>query len=147
MVGYVLRMSGKQDIELVNAVVLLILNIALNLWLVPLYGIFGAALATGTSFTVISAARIVEVYVFLQMHPYDTNYHKPFVAAAAVILLGVVLSRWTMAAPYWIIAMAVLFVVYFVVLFFLGLEYEDQMIWATIKRKVRRQSLSLETCR
>jgi len=138
-------MSGRQDIELINAVVLLLVNIALNLWLVPLFGIFGAALATGVSFTVISAVRIAEVYVFLQMHPYDTNYHKPFIAAAAVILLGVVLSPWIMATPYWIIGMATLFVIYFVVLFFLGLEYEDQMIWETIKRRIRRQSVPLGT--
>jgi len=145
LVGYVLRMSGRQDIELINAVVLLLVNIALNLWLVPLFGICGAALATGVSFTVISAVRIAEVYVFLQMHPYDTNYHKPFIAAAAVILLGVVLSPWIMATPYWIIGMATLFVIYFVVLFFLGLEYEDQMIWETIKRRIRRQSVPLGT--
>ena len=147
LVGYVLRMSGKQDIELINAIVLLVLNIVLNLWLIPLYGILGAAVATGISFTVISALRIAEVCLLLQMHPYDRNYHKSFVAAAVVVLLAVFLSRWTMTAPYWIFVMAALALLYFVVLFFLGLEYEDRMIWETIKSRISRPSLSTGTSR
>jgi O-antigen/teichoic acid export membrane protein len=147
LVGYVLRMSGKQDIELMNAIVLLVLNIVLNLWLIPLYGILGAAVATGISFTVISALRIAEVCLLLQMHPYDRNYHKSFVAAAVVVLLAVFLSRWTMTAPYWIFVMAALALLYFVVLFFLGLEYEDRMIWETIKSRISRPSLSTGTSR
>jgi O-antigen/teichoic acid export membrane protein len=137
LVGYVLQMSGKQDVELINAIVMLILNIALNFWLIPIYGTLGAAMATGASYAVINIARIVEVYKLLRMHPYDTNYHKPFVAGFVVIFLSVFLSMLNISRPYWIISAATLSVVYFVVLYFLGLEYEDKMIWETIKRRIR----------
>jgi len=139
LVGYMLQMSGKQDVELINAVVMLISNIALNFWLIPIYGILGAAMATGASFAVINIARIVEVYKLLRMHPYDTNYHKPFVAGFVVIFLSVFLSLLNISRPYWIISMVTLSIVYVVVLYFLGLEYEDKMIWETIKRRISNQ--------
>ena len=139
LVGYVLQMSGKQDVELINAIVMLISNIALNFWLIPIYGILGAAMATGASYAVINIARIVEVYKLLRMHPYDTNYYKPFVAGFVVIFLSVFFSMLNISKPYWIISAATLSVVYFVVLYFLGLEYEDKMIWETIKRRISNQ--------
>ncbi|MEJ2703472.1 MAG: flippase [Sedimentisphaerales bacterium] len=143
LVGYVLRMSGKQDIELINAVVMLVLNIALNLWLIPIYGILGAALATGASFAVINVVRIVEVYALLRMHPYDSNYHKPFVAVFAVVVLSLFSSMLHISTSYWIIHMAALSIVYCVVLYFLGLDYEDKMIWETIKRRINSQYFSM----
>jgi O-antigen/teichoic acid export membrane protein len=116
---------------------MLLSNIALNFWLIPKYGILGAAMATGVSYAVINAARIVEVYKLLRMHPYGTNYYKPFVAGFVVILLSVFLSMLNISKPYWIIIMAAMLAVYFIVLYFLGLEYEDKMIWETIKKRIR----------
>lgn len=136
LVGYVLQMSGKQDVELINAVVLLTANVALNLWLIPPYGILGAAMATGMSFAAINVARILEVYQFLRMHPFDASYYKPFVAGLVVLLLSVLLSGLHILGPHWILSLAMLCLVYFVVLFCLGLEQEDQMVWAAIKRRI-----------
>jgi O-antigen/teichoic acid export membrane protein len=146
LVGYVLRMSGKQDIELINAVIMLVLNIALNFWLIPIYGILGAAMATGVSFAVINVARILEVYKILGMHPYDANYHKPFVAVLIVIFLSVFLSMLNISKLYWIISIVALSIVYFIILYFLGLEYEDKMIWDTIKRRINNQYFSMKAC-
>lgn len=142
LVGYVLQMSGKQDIELVNAVVMLIANIALNLWLIPPYGILGAAIATGVSFAMINVARILEVYKFFRMHPFDTNYYKPFVAGMVVLLLSAVLFKLDILGPHWVMSMVTLVLVYFVVLYCLGLEYEDQMVWAGIKRRIGNRRVS-----
>ena len=145
LVGYLLRMSGKQDIEFVNSIILLVLNIALNLWLIPRYGILGAAMATGTSFALINAARIVEAYILLRVHPYDTNYHKPFISAFVIVIIAMFLSLLDISGPYWIISMAALCILYFIVLYFLGLEYEDKMIWNTIKRRIGNRQLSIKT--
>lgn len=139
LVGYVLQMSGKQDIELANAIVMLIANIALNLWLIPPYGILGAAMATGASFAMINIARILEVYTFFRMHPFDTNYYKPFVAGVVVLLLSVFLSMLDILGPHWVMSMVMLVLVYFVVLYCLGLECEDRMVLAAIKRRVGNQ--------
>ena len=122
---------------------MLVLNVGLNLWLIPIYGILGAALATGISFAVVNVARIVEVYTLLRMHPYDSSYHKPFVAVFAVVVLSLFSSMLHISRPYWIIHVAALSVVYCVVLYFLGLDYEDKMIWETIKRRINNQYSSM----
>ena len=136
LAGYALQMSGKQDFEFINAIVMLVLNVALNFWLIPIYGILGAAIATGASYTLINIARIVEVYKLLRMHPYDTNYHKLFIAGFAVIILSVFLFMFNLSQLSWIFSMIILIIVYFSALYFLGLEYEDRMIWETIKRRI-----------
>jgi O-antigen/teichoic acid export membrane protein len=136
LAGYALQMSGKQDFEFINAVVMLVLNVVLNFWLIPIYGILGAAIATGVSYAVINIARIVEVYKLLRMHPYDTNYHKLFIAAFAVIILSVFLFMFNLSQLSWIFSVIILIIVYFSALYFLGLEYEDKMIWETIKRRI-----------
>jgi O-antigen/teichoic acid export membrane protein len=136
LAGYALQMSGKQDFEFINAVVMLVLNVTLNFWLIPIYGILGAAIATGISYAVINIARIVEVYKLLRMHPYDTNYHKLFIAAFAVIILSVFLFMFNLSQLSWIFSVIILIIVYFSALYFLGLEYEDKMIWETIKRRI-----------
>jgi O-antigen/teichoic acid export membrane protein len=115
---------------------MLITNVALNFWLIPIYGILGAAMATGASYAVINIARLVEVYMLLRIHPYDTNYHKPFVAGFAVILLSVLLLIFNVSQTIWLFGMVILIIIYFIVLYFLGLEYEDKMIWETIKKRI-----------
>jgi O-antigen/teichoic acid export membrane protein len=136
LAGYALQMSGKQDFELVNAMVMLVLNVALNFLLIPIYGILGAAMATGVSYAVINIARIVEVYKLLRMHPYDTNYHKLFIAGFAVVSLSILLFMFNVSRFSWIFSVVILITVYFATLYFLGLEYEDKMIWQTIKRRI-----------
>jgi O-antigen/teichoic acid export membrane protein len=143
LVGYVLRMSGKQDIEMINTAVMLVLNVVLNFWLIPIYGILGAAIATGVSFAAINVARILEVYAFLRMHPYDTNYHKPFVAGGLVLLLSAFLSMSHILTLHWVTSMVTLSLAYFVILYLLGLEYEDVMIWAAVKRRISNQYASI----
>jgi len=136
LAGHVLQMSGKQDIEFINAMVMLIINVALNFWLIPIYGILGAAVATGVSYAVINIARITEVYRLLRLHPYDTNYHKLFIAAFAVIILFAFLFVFNVLSLSWIFSVIILVIVYFTALYFLGLEYEDKMIWETIKKRI-----------
>jgi O-antigen/teichoic acid export membrane protein len=136
LAGYALQMSGKQDFEFINAVVMLVLNVMLNFWLIPIYGILGAAMATGASYAVINIARIVEVYKLLRMHPYDTNYHKLFIAGFTVVIPSVFLFMFNFSRLGWIFSMIILVIVYFSALYFLGLEYEDKLIWETIKRKI-----------
>jgi O-antigen/teichoic acid export membrane protein len=136
LAGYVLQMSGKQDIELINAMVMLIINVALNFWLIPIYGILGAAMATGASYAVINIARITEVYKLLCLHPYDSNYYKLFIAGFVVIFLSGFLFVFNVSRLSWILSVIILVIVYFAVLYFLGLEYEDKMIWETIKKRI-----------
>ncbi len=63
--GYILLMTGRERIEMVNNVVLSCINLVGNLFLVPSYGILGAAIATGVSLSLLNIARFAEIrYLF-----------------------------------------------------------------------------------
>lgn len=79
-VGMVLQMSGKQDLELLNGVGLVLLNFLLNALLIPPYGILGAAIATGLSLFTIHTVRLGETYHIFGLHPITTEYLKPIIA-------------------------------------------------------------------
>lgn len=78
--GTVLIVSGYQKINLVNALIATILNITLNIFLIPKYGILGAAWATLSSMMFIAMARIIETRIFLKINPFNIKILKSVLA-------------------------------------------------------------------
>jgi O-antigen/teichoic acid export membrane protein len=64
-----LLMAGRSRLELVNNVLTNAGNIAFNLYMIPRYGIYGAAIATATSVTLFNVARIAQVAAILRIGP------------------------------------------------------------------------------
>jgi len=83
-------MSGHSMLNLVNGVAALILNVALNAWLIPRMGAEGAALATGITLAAWSAWRVVEVRWLLGCFPFDLRT----VAVLGVATTGGLGARW-----------------------------------------------------
>jgi O-antigen/teichoic acid export membrane protein len=69
-VDTVLLMGGRSTLSLVNTGLALALNVGLNLWLIPPYGITGAALAWMAAILVNNLLPLAEVQRFLRMHPF-----------------------------------------------------------------------------
>lgn len=136
LAGYMLPMSGKQDIEMVNTFVMAVLNIALNFWLIQIYGILGAAIATGISIAITDIMKITEVRILLGMQPYSRSYHKPFVACLAALLVTVLLPIIRISSFHWILRLAIFFVVYFLILRCLGLEDEDVRVLRAVRKRL-----------
>jgi O-antigen/teichoic acid export membrane protein len=68
-VGYILMMSGHENL-MRNAITLSgSLNILLNLWLVPQYGIIGGAIATAISVTTLNVIAAYFVWAFVKIKP------------------------------------------------------------------------------
>ena len=86
-IGFTLSMTGRQKLELINSIVLVVLNVILNVLLIPRYNVVGAAIATATSIILINMLRLVEVYKLYQIHPYSRSYSKAFIPAVVSILL------------------------------------------------------------
>lgn len=86
-VDSVLLMGGKSSWQMVNAVVALILNVALNLILVPELGITGAAIAWAGSLLVMNLVPLVQVWTHLRLHPFGPGSKK--VAVAAIGCFGI----------------------------------------------------------
>jgi O-antigen/teichoic acid export membrane protein len=85
-VSTVLLMAGKSSWNLVNTGVSVVMNVGLNLILIPRLGIVGAALAWAASIVVENLAAVIEVEVLVSLRPFGTGY--PVVTLAAVACIG-----------------------------------------------------------
>ena len=93
--GSILNMTKFPRISLYNSIGLLVLNILLNLSLIPRYGIIGAATATSISIILINLLRIVEVYILLGIHPYSLSYSKPLLAGGLSVVIIALMVYFT----------------------------------------------------
>jgi O-antigen/teichoic acid export membrane protein len=134
--GALLNMSGHVSLSMANNIATLVLNVALNLWLIPRMGITGAALAWSISLAAVNLARLIEVHLFIGGWPFGRGTVKALVSAAggALAALGV---RIVVAPvfPQLVIGAAAVAVVYLGLVLILGLETDDR---ALISGMVRR---------
>ena len=82
-VTVVLLMGGKSSWSAINTGAALIVNIGLNLLLIPHLGILGAAIAWGASIVVDNVAAMVELRWVLGMAPFGPGY-----GLAAAVTVG-----------------------------------------------------------
>ena len=82
--GPTLSMSGHTILVLWNTIGAFLLNFGLNIFLIPKYGIIGAAIATLISLTAVGFARTIQVGVILKMNFFDRKVIKPIVAGIMV---------------------------------------------------------------
>lgn len=83
-VDIVLLMGGRSWWSLGNWAVAFAVNVGLNLWLIPLYGINGAAIAWGASILVRNLIPILQVRWLLGLHPFGYGYAVVVCASVAV---------------------------------------------------------------
>ncbi|HEX8859551.1 MAG TPA: polysaccharide biosynthesis C-terminal domain-containing protein, partial [Actinomycetes bacterium] len=73
-VTVMLLMGGKSSWNLLNALGALVLNVGLNLLLVPRVGIAGAALAWAASILFENLAAIIELRILLRLNPFGRGW-------------------------------------------------------------------------
>lgn len=86
-VGMVLTMTGHQYKELMNVAGSIVLNIILNLLLIPSYGLIGAAIATTLSRFVIQSVRVLIVFHLFKMQPLTKKFITPVVTGLVIYIL------------------------------------------------------------
>lgn len=130
-VGYMLVMSGHQYFKLASDLALVILNVFLNILLIPKWGLLGAAAATSISIAGVNIARAGLVYFILRTHAYTWNYLKSLGAGFIALLASLWARHWFHSVHFmvslFILAGSIVFV-YFLVLGLLGLEESDRII-------------------
>ena len=91
---YVLVMSGRSRLLLVNTVAAAILNAALGIVLVPRLGIFGAAIAVLASVVSFQVALTVQTWLLQRVHPFTFRLLKPLAAALVALAAETALHRF-----------------------------------------------------
>ena len=143
--GRVLAMTGRQRVVVFATVGSAVTAIALNLLLVPPFGLFGAAAATAAAVVLLNAVTLLCVRRLLGFWPYGARYAKPVVAgllaAALTYLAKLALPAFSGAVA--LLIFAPLFLALFAgLLVALGLSHTDRQFlasfWAAVRHNVRR---------
>ncbi|WP_433350405.1 flippase [Micromonospora sp. CA-111912] len=134
--GTVLNMSGRVAVNMADNLAALVLNMLLNLWLIPAYGIVGAALAWSVSLIVVNVARVLQVRALVGALPFTVGMVKGIAAGAAALLAGL-LVRWLLPGWPWRLGVGLLAIVavYLGVVLALGLGREDLMVLRALVRR------------
>jgi O-antigen/teichoic acid export membrane protein len=107
-----LIVMGKTKLNLIDNLIVAIMNVSLNLLLIPTYGIVGAAIASMISFVAINALKSAQIFHIHRIHPFARNYLKTMVTSAVLVSLIYVLVKvfWSPTiTPVMLVALGILF--------------------------------------
>jgi O-antigen/teichoic acid export membrane protein len=139
--SYLISMTGRAGLNLVNSVVAVALYVGLGLWAVPLYGAIGMAVVDAIVTTVVNTVRVVQGKVLIGVQPFGRSYVKPVtatVALAAVLLIGEnVLPR---EIAFEIVTIAAGALVYLGVLRAMGVDPEERHVFDRIRARVLKRN-------
>lgn len=137
--GSVITMTGYSKLTFANSIIYLVLNIALDMWLIPRLGVVGAALGVMLSSVLINLLRMVQIFWLLRIWPYDRSFLKPVVAALVAVLPTYLVNLWLLSTS-WVVQLVVgtllLTGIYVIVIVLLKLSEEDRLVlerlWARL---------------
>jgi O-antigen/teichoic acid export membrane protein len=134
----VLLMAGRTYLCLLDLCLLLAINVILDIFLIPLYGLVGAAMGAAISLVAINLVRMLQVYLLLHIQPFKKAVLKPVLAGGLAFLPTLFAIRNFSQDDYWrLISSVVLFLVtYVAVLFWFKREPEDKEIENKVREKL-----------
>ncbi|MGQ9604032.1 MAG: oligosaccharide flippase family protein [bacterium] len=138
MVGYLLPMTGRQNLNLVNQSIFATLTIILNIIMVPRWGIVGASLATCLLALITTCTFIIESELLYGFIPLKKDFLTPVAAGA---LTGLILYLFDLVAhlsPTTKGTLAICFIavgIYGALLYKLGFKEEKDILLAAITKK------------
>jgi O-antigen/teichoic acid export membrane protein len=137
--GTVLNMSGRVALNMIDNVGVLVLNILLNLWLIPWQGAVGAAIAWSVSLIVVNVAKATQARRVVGVRPAGAAIGRALAAAVPAAALAWLLGRWVDG---WVsvvlVAAPAIAVVFFGAIALLGLSADDRALLLSLLGRVRR---------
>lgn len=133
--GTLLNMSGRVAVNMVDNVGVLLLNVGLNLWLIPELGVLGAGIAWSVSLACVNILRVLQVRRLFGVFPFSTATVKGLVAGtaalAAAIAVRILIESWSVRV---VVGACVALVVYIGMTALLRISTEDRAVLAGIGR-------------
>ncbi|OEH92146.1 flippase [Bacillus solimangrovi] len=139
--GYILIMTGNPHYEMYLNFLVVFINVTLNLLLIPLYGIEGAALASLVSVAIANIVKLLLVYRKHRLHPYNLNYIKLICS----IVFSLLVTQWlkSLLTLSWyseFILLSLLLVLLSGLIYYIfGLDTEDKMVIRSITKKINKK--------
>ena len=118
-------------------------NVLFNFLLIPIYGINGAAIATGSSVLLMSILYSFFVYRITGMQPFRLSYVKPLFASLIAVSVVYAITKYVIGDS--LFSLAAMFFVFLALYFFLLLifksfEEEDLMIMRAMDQRLGTRS-------
>jgi O-antigen/teichoic acid export membrane protein len=136
--GTILIMSGKQNYEVFNSIAICIMNIILNIILIPRFGIEGAAVATASSIVIINIFKILEVFVLYKFHPYKKSFLKLIVFSLFAAIVIFLFRSFNIHYVVKLFSAVILsMIINFGLIYKFGLEEDDQVIIDKVLNKFK----------
>ena len=122
-------------------------NFCLNLYLIPIFGIKGAAIATASSLIFVDILFFIFAYHISKMQPFRRNHLKPVFSAIVAVLIVYGVTKYLICVSFFVLI--VMFFVFLLIYFFLlllmkGFDENDLMI---MKAMEERSGLRFELMR
>jgi len=136
---YIILMSGRSKLALINSIIVCVVNFILSLIFISKFGLLGGAIAYTISLAMFSVITLIEVYIFLGIHPYSLKFTKPLVAAAISVVFFYACRIFVTILglnvyPIFFILVSVF--CYALVLHRLKFDKEDKVILNFLRRKI-----------
>lgn len=138
--GTVLNMAGRVGLNMADNIGVLILNVALNLWLIPRDGPVGAAVAWSVSLAAVNVVKLLQVRFALGVTPAGSGIAKGLLAAVPAFAVALLVQR---LVDNWVVGVLVggsaIALTYLGAVLLLGLSTDDRtMLRAVVRRRRRR---------
>lgn len=135
--GPILEALGKSKLSAFNTTTAAIVNLAVNLTLIPVYGITGAAVATTFSFVVLSILPTIEVWYFTGVTSLSRRVLAPVFVAIPLSIVGFPVFQMVPGTLVWVLTASASFAIIYMIaiVVVLGFTQEDVMIVRSIEDK------------
>lgn len=136
----VLGMLGKSKKVLFDILVTALINLVLNIMLIPKYGIYGAAASTSFSFIILSVIVTLQAYKEIKVMPIRRKNLNILAAAIVSLVLLLVVKSFIEINNVSLIILSVFFIAFYtlLVLLFRGFDKNDFMIFRSFLGKIKK---------
>jgi O-antigen/teichoic acid export membrane protein len=136
----VIDMTGHTKVNFVNSMVLVVVAIGLDLFLIPRWGVIGAALASSLSVFLVNLLCLVEVCFLLRILPYNRGFFKPIVAGLVAAGVTYLLNQRLSLSPLLslVLGSPMLWGIFALVIMSLGFSAEDRLVLGSLRSRLRR---------
>lgn len=137
--GPTLMALGKSTFLMWATLVAAVINIGLNIALIPPMGLEGAAIATVVALTTINVIKSIKLYSMIRAQPFSKNLLKPALASVALILLIYAIAGSLMTVTLWMLPLFLM--LYYAIcglamLFTRSFDQEDIAMLLKIEKKM-----------
>ncbi len=136
--GATLLAMGKTKFLMCVTFAAAVINVALNIILIPSYGMNGAAIATVVAIVSINIVRSIKLYSISGIHSLEKNIVKPILLSVVLVLIIYFIAKNILVVTFWMLP--ILFFIFLILYaFFLvitkSLDREDLEMLLTIEKK------------